>query len=534
MDMDRFNSMVARLEQESAHAPWRYRAKVVLLTLLGFGILALMLAAVGFGLALLGGFAVFLAFSGFGAIILLLKLGKLLFLLAVPLWFTLKSALQALFLRFPAPQGREITRAEAPALFAAFDTMRQAMHGPRFHHVLVVDEVNAAVVQRPAFGLVGWPRNYLLLGLPLLECLAPSEALAVVAHEYGHLAGAHGRFSAFIYRLRHTWSTVQAYVEHFQGWLARLVAPLVRWYAPYFNAYTFVLARTDEYRADAASARLVGPRHMGHALKRVNLIAPHHRDFMQQAYARADDEPIPPADLMQRWADLGRTGEHEAATRRWLDEALDREGHFTDTHPTLRARLAALPAPDTAGAADTNGAESAVADAMQALPPLLDGQSASQAWFGAALDGLRTELQQRWIEHVAEGWRERHDKVQADRARLHALREMPERDTATEFEMLHLAMRHEPDADPRAELARFNAANADHAGGLFLEGMALLDKDDETGLARLDRAMALDADAIKPACERAFAFLTERKESARAETYAARWRERDAQERGGG
>lgn len=526
MDMDRFNSMVARLEQESARAPWRYRAKVVLLTLLGFGILALMLAAVGFGLALLGGVAVFLAFSGFGAIILLLKLGKLLFLLAVPLWFTLKSALRALFLRLPKPEGRAITRAEAPALFEALDSMRRAMRGPRFHHVLVVDEVNAAVVQRPAFGLVGWPRNYLLLGLPLLECLAPSEALAVVAHEYGHLAGAHGRFSAFIYRLRHTWSTVQAYVEHFQGWLARLVSPLVRWYAPYFNAYTFVLARTDEYRADAASARLVGPRHMRHALKRVNLIAPHHSNFMQQAYARADDEPAPPADLMQRWADLGPAGEQEAATRRWLDDALDRAGHFTDTHPTLRARLAALPGQ---GAADADAADFG----DDALPPLLDGQSASQAWFGAALDGLRAGLQQRWVEHVAEGWRERHDKVQADRARLRALRAQPERDTAAEFEMLHLAMRHEPDADPCEALARFNAANPDHAGGLFLEAMALLDKDDDAGLAHLDRAMALDVDAIKPGCERAFAFLTAREESERAEAYAARWRERDAQERAG-
>jgi hypothetical protein len=99
--------------------------------------------------------------------------------------------------------------------------------------------------------------------------------------------------------------------------------------------------------------------------------------------------------------------------------------------------------------------------------------------------------------------------------------------------MLHLAMRHEPDADPREALARFNAANPDHAGGLFLEAMALLDKDDDTGLVRLDRAMALDVDAIKPGCERAFAFLTARQESERAEAYAVRWRERDARERAG-
>ena len=91
--------------------------------------------------------------------------------------------------------------------------MRRRMNGPRFHHVLVDDDVNAGVVQRPAFGLFGWPRNYLVLGLPLLEALPADEALSVVAHEYGHLAGSHGRFSAYIYRLRHTWGTVQAHID---------------------------------------------------------------------------------------------------------------------------------------------------------------------------------------------------------------------------------------------------------------------------------------------------------------------------------
>lgn len=219
MDADRFKQLVSRLEAESAAAPMSYRLKVAALTLLGFAILALLFASVGLGLVVLVGIAVALLFSGGSALLLLLKLGKLLIFLAIPLWFLVKSGVQALFVRLPAPQGREITRADAPVLFGALDRMRRQMRGPRFHHVLVVDEVNAAVSQRPAFGLVGWPRNHLLLGLPLLEGLSPDEALAVVGHEYGHLAGSHGHFSAFIYRLRHTWGTVQAYTDQIQGWL---------------------------------------------------------------------------------------------------------------------------------------------------------------------------------------------------------------------------------------------------------------------------------------------------------------------------
>jgi Zn-dependent protease with chaperone function len=517
MEIDRFKEMVARLEQESVCAPRLYRLKVAMLALLGFAILGLVLASVGFGLVVLAAIAAALAFTGGGALILLLKLGKLLFLLAVPLWFTLKSAAQALFVRLPAPAGREISRAEAPALFDALDDMRRKMSGPRFHHVLAVNDVNAAVVQRPALGLVGWPRNYLLLGLPLLECLSPDEAMAVLAHEYGHLAGSHGRFSAFIYRLRHTWGTLQAYITHFHGWLARLVSPLVQWYAPYFNAYTFVMARTDEYNADAASVQLVGPVSAAHALKRVSLITPQYQLFLQDTFRRVNDEALPPADMLHRWAACARQHSDQADTRRWLEEALDRAGHFTDTHPTLRARLSALLAGDAA---------------LQTLPPAIVGEPASQAWFGALLDTLRSELQAQWVQQVATAWAERHTEILTQRARLRELRELHELDAERRIEMLSLSMRLEPEIDVREALADFNLAHRNHALGLYLEGIARLEKGEREGLALLDRAMEVDPGATKPACERAFAFLSERKETESAEKYAARWRERDELEAG--
>lgn len=512
MDVDRFKKLVARLEEESAADPRLYRLKVAALTLLGFGILALLIGAVGFGLVLILGLCVAVAASGGGALLLLLKFGKLVFLLVIPLWFLVKSAVKALFIRLPAPQGREITRLEAPALFAALDRMRHQMNGPRFHHVLVVDDVNAAVVQRPAFGLVGWPRNYLLLGLPLLEAMPPEEALAVVAHEYGHLAGSHGHFSAFIYRLRHTWATVQDYTDHIQGWLGRLVAPLVRWYAPYFNAYTFVLARADEYHADAASAELVGTAHAAHALKRVNLVAPLHQRFMQKTFDRIDHEAQPPQDLMHRWAAQATQATAHADARRWLDDALDRQGNVTDSHPTLRLRLAAL---------------SHDGEALHEPPPPVAGESAARVWLGSLADTMRTEFQARWADQVTEPWAERFAQAQEQRARLGELRSMTLRSADEQLEMLRLTMRLEPEADERIAFEAFNAEHVDHPLGLFLEGSHRLDKGDHGGLILLDRAMTLDPEATKPACERAYAFLAERKESEAAEAYATRWRLRD-------
>ncbi|MCL2344467.1 MAG: M48 family metallopeptidase [Desulfobulbus sp.] len=515
MDIDRFKQLVARLERESAVSPGVYRAKVAALTLLGFGILLLFLAAAGAGLLALAGFAAVVALTGGKALILLLKAGKLLLLLAVPLWYLVKNGVQALFIRFPPPEGREITRDEAPALFAEIDRMRTTMKGPRFHHVLIVDEVNAAVVQRPAFGLIGWPRNYLLLGLPLLEGMAPEEALAVVAHEYGHLAGADGRFGAFIYRLRHTWATIEAVFEQMSGWVNKLMAPLLRWYVPYFNAYTFVLARANEYQADAASARLVGVEHAQDALKRSNILGPRYALFMERTLARIDHEAQPPSDLMHRWAAQAGAAPAEAEAQKWLGDALDREGHYADSHPTLRARLAALALPEAAQAA---------------APPPLANASAAQAWLGSLADTLRAEFEARWADNVAAPWAERYDEAQQERQRLAELRALPAPDADEQLEVLRLTLRLEPEADLREALAAFNAAHVDMPLGLFLEGSHRLDQGEPAGIDLLERAIAIDSEATKPALARIHAFLVERKETAAAEACAERWQARDRME----
>lgn len=515
MEMEDFKRLVDRLERESVVAPRLYRAKVAALTLLGFLILALIVGLMGSSLLLVAGLLIAAMLSGGWLLVLMLKLGKLLFLLAIPMWFSVKSTVRALFVRLPVPQGHALERADAPGLFAALDEMRRAMRGPRFHRVLIVDDVNAAVVQRPAFGLVGWPRNYLLLGLPLLESMPAPEALAVVAHEYGHLAGAHGHFSAFIYRLRHTWGTLQAHTDRIEGWLGRLLAPLLRWYAPYFNAYTFVLARAEEYQADAAAARLVGADHAAHALKRANIVAPRHRQFIARTFDRVAAEAAPPPDLMCRWAAEAGQAPAEADGRRWLVEALDREGHFMDTHPTLRARLSALSLPS---------------DAMQEPPPALAEASAAERWLGSALDSVRSTCQARWTEQVRQPWATRHAEACDERARLTALRALAAPTVEQRIEALRLTRNVEPDTDLRDALANFNAAHDGHVLGLLLEGVVRIEKNERDGLDLLERAMALDPQATKPACEHARAFLLAQNDADGAERYAERWRQRDTLE----
>lgn len=508
-----FEQMVARLERESEQAPEAYKMKVALLALAGFALLAVLLSFAGLGLLLLAGFAWLMITTGGGALLLLLKLGKLLILLAFPLWFLVKASFSALFVRLPAPTGLPVTRQQAPALFAALDDMRRRMRGPRFHHVLLINDMNAAVVQRPLFGLIGFPRNYLLLGLPLLESSTPDEAMAVVAHEYGHLAGAHGRFGAFIYRLRLSWGTIQALAEQWSGWTGRLLRKPVDWYAPYFNAYTFVLARANEYQADAASAELVGAAAAASALKRVNVSGGTYDRFLTDTFKTARSEKAPPSDLSERWARAALAPLAPELADKDLRAALARDPGVADTHPSLRQRLLAL------------GLKDAQLDQLPLAMPEAPTASAAGAWLGDALPALRRELQERWRDDIALGWREQHGHWAGLRERAEALRALPERSVDEAFELLRLNAQLSPDEDHLPAMVAFNAAHPDRAGALYLEALLRLDKDDETGLALLDRVMAMDGDAVRPACERAYEFLKQRKDP-RAEQYAQRWQQR--------
>jgi Zn-dependent protease with chaperone function len=511
MDTEQFKEIVARLERESAEAPRVYQVKVGLLALLGLLVLAMILGFASLGLLLVAGLVAALVLTGGKALIFIAKLGKLLVLLAIPVWYLLKSTLTALFTRFPEPEGEEITRAQAPQLFAAMDAMRKQMRGPRFHHVLITDEMNAAVVQRPLFGLFGFPRNYLILGLPLLESLAPAEALAVVAHEYGHLAGSHGHFGAFIYRLRLTWGTIQDLSMQWQGFGGRMLRRIVEWYAPYFNAYTFVLARANEYAADAAAGELVSPATAASALKRVNIAGAAHHDFFERTFKKVRDLSEPPDDIAMRWAQHAALTPPRALAVQWLNESLDRAKQVYDTHPVLRDRLLAL-----------NGH----ADDAAVLPAAVVGDSAATAWLGAHVAQLRRTIQTQWRERVRSPWQERHQELQARLARLAELRALPAPSADEQAERLHLQSDLEPETDTLPELVAFNDRVPDRALTLYLEGSLRLDRHDESGIEKLEHAMSLDPDAIKPACEKAYAFYKQRKEDDRAQPYADRWNAR--------
>ena len=208
MDRADFVHLVRLSEHASADDGARYRRSVAAFAALGYlwvlGCLGLSVGIIAWVLSTIGE----QRFNFTRGWLLLFALGLL--------WATLR----ALWVRFDDPEGIELRREDAPALFEALDRIRARIKGPPVHHVYLDDDFNASIRQVPRFGLFGGAVNSLSIGLPLLMMLDRRRLLSVLAHEYGHLRGNHGQLSAWIYRTRLSWLKLDASLQRNEGVMA--------------------------------------------------------------------------------------------------------------------------------------------------------------------------------------------------------------------------------------------------------------------------------------------------------------------------
>jgi Zn-dependent protease with chaperone function len=494
-----FEALVQQLQVLSTESPGLYRLRVTYFATLGYGFLI--------------GSVVLLILLSIAIFYLLIQVhgGAILVKIIAPLMVLLFIVLRSLWVKVQPPTGMSVFASQAPALFELLEEVRKQVNGPRIHEVLVNDAFNAGIVQVPRLGIFGWQRNYLVIGLPLMQMLPLPEFKAVMAHEMGHLVGSHGRFGIWVYRQGQTWSRLQHQLEAEKKPGAQFFTGFLRWYAPRFNAHTYVMMRAHEYDADSLAASVTTPRVAADALVRIAIIDGRlSREFWPAMELHARYAPLPPDDFIGRMAQDAGAPDTPERTAEAIAAALKATTASTDSHPSLKARLEGL--------------------GEEAQPPASFEVSAAVELLGPQWPVIRGQVERKWQDSVAELWKVTNAAATAGRKRLDELESIEAAaplDAGQFWERACLLSEERRAQEAEAILEQLVRTAPEFAMAQAAWGAVLLGRDDERGLGFIDRGIELGADPAG-ACQAAFNYLKSRDRHAEAARYVTIVQDREA------
>lgn len=491
MEKPAFDALVQKLTLFAKDYPDKYKFRVGLLAILGYSYVFIIIFLLLLSLATLSYFE-FTALHSAIAFKLILGLGFITFLV-----------LKALWIRIPPPEGILLSREQAEPLFTALDGIRQRLNAPKIHEILLDNSFNASIMQRPRLGIFGWQKNYLLIGLPLMHALSSEQFTAVLAHEYGHLSGAHGKFGAWIYRIRQSWQALMENLAVNQSWGMFLFRRFFNWYIPFFTAYSFVLARRHEYEADRSSAEIAGAKTVAQALIIIEIQAEFlTTKFWINLQKLADKYPQPPALYPFLSNSLHKNYKQAAFMQAGLNKALALRTDSLDTHPALRERLAAL-------------------DETATIPTAFT-KSAAQVLLAPAFEALQNKISQQWQVQTGNAWQTRYEYVQRMTQQMQVLQTKDLKTPLMSDELFQLAQNSLEFSGDKAAFPLFkrllnNPKFATQA--YFHVGRILLDNQQEKGIACIEKAVKQDASLLIAAYSKIVEFLEKQATTAAIKPY---------------
>lgn len=481
---EQFIAVVQKAESDAERNLQAYKIRLALFAALGYVVIFTVLILL---LGLVGGMVAIALFSS--SILLLLIKKKIIFVVLIAIWTFVK----ALWIKFDKPQGFQLKRADYPELFKEIDTLTDALNALKIHQVILNEDFNAAVTQSPKYGVLGGQQNTLFLGLELLLALSPQEMRSVLAHEFGHLSGNHSRFSGWIYRVRASWDRVMHAFGDNDSYGARLMRRFFNWYAPYFSAYSFALARNNEYEADAVSAELMSSSVAVQALINVHALSPHiDEKYWTSYFESASEIPEPtlaPYQGLSEFLHQSPISREELSER--FKQALEVETHYADTHPSLNDRINAL------------GAEAILPE------PILS--NAAQLFLGDKYQEVLTHFDTLWMDENKEKWNDRYQYVSNARQALkdYSDSNIADLDDNALWDFATWTGEFETEEAALPLYRAFLSRNTDSVGASYHIGRLLIAKEDEEALGHL-RVAFNSPEAIGDAANWGYHYLKDR------------------------
>jgi Zn-dependent protease with chaperone function len=474
-----FDSLIERLKLYAQEKPKEYKMWVVLLGLLGYAYVFLVLAVLT---GLIAGTVWLLGHTDGGRA----GLGKILIFLIIIAFIILKS----LWVKIVAPTGTAVTAQQAPALFGIIDEICIKQHAPRPHAVLLNNDFNAFISQVPRLGILGWYKNYLVLGVPYMLSCNTAQFKAVLAHEFGHFSGSHGRLGTWIYRMRVSWYNIMENMQRESAFGNFVFKWFFELYVPYFNAYSFVLAREQEYEADRFANDYAGAE--ANAEELVNSVIKNFATgpYWSAVWARVNDEANPPAQVFSRSVDVLNRQVPQQEYDAYLKKAMKIRTQNADTHPALADRLAAL------GYAPREGRILDSAGKPLELQRPVQVSAADELLGRGQVERLLKQFDEDWAKAIDKDWKARHEEVRKMKKSIEELDRKAQTAALSHNEMTDRAYFIDQTGTRGQAIQAIRellAAHPAHAQANYRLGELLLEADDAGGVDYLKKAMKLDA-----------------------------------------
>lgn len=505
MTQTQFEKLVKELDRFAHQHPQKYKLRVKLLANLGYAyIIFIILFPLGLAGVLIYFGIFFPLHASLGLVnILLLCLGILPLAMALIL-------LKSLKVYFPKPKGLELTRQKAPKLFQFIDELTSTLKAPKLDHILLTGEFNAGAAKILSF--LKPQENYLLLGLPLMCTLSIDQFRAVIAHELGHLSRNHSQLRGQIYLVRQTWYQAWERLQETSRGSTFILNIFLNWYAPFLYAYSFVIARADEYEADSCAREIAGTESSAEALIALEINNRYiEKYFWNNVYKQAHHQASTPDAVYTNLINFLSKSFSTEAKVKLLDLALDTDTNYSDTHPCLSKRLTHI-----------------------GYNPVRNGQlivtnhpkvNAAQNLLNSSLESFISHFNQEWQRKTSIKWYEWYNEAQDLQMRMEHLERQAKNqplEINKAWELANLIREFKGD---EAAISKFKAVldiDPMHSNSNYAIGSILLEQGNSQGISYIETAIERDYNKVVLGCELVRTFMRQQGNFEVADCYRER------------
>jgi hypothetical protein len=156
-----------------------------------------------------------------------------------------------MFIIRPVPAvGFTMPESKIPKVYEVVKRLQAHFKRPTIHRIIISANYELDIIKTPRWMLPVWSSNTLVIGLPLLICLTPSQFEQMVARRIGQFSKQHNMVTNWLYQLNGIWqqySYIYSKQKNLESWFLKI---FFMTYAALYKKFSVLAARKDELSAD--------------------------------------------------------------------------------------------------------------------------------------------------------------------------------------------------------------------------------------------------------------------------------------------